>query len=625
MSSVGAPEQGIAAAEADGSVEVERLLPSPADAPDVAADRGGIVTVDVAETALSGAPDDGGAELFVDGWPAGVSASRAAGGAPTRFTLAADAREASLLAAVLAGGYEWTTRPTADRTHHFFNGSVQWNVTTASSIRFFIGGNRGGLRCISGICRDFPAFSGARLEVVDVGRADRSVLALEILGVVLLIALAVFLRVYQLRQMPPGVFVDETNAALDAIRLMEGRPDSPFGTGWFETPTLYAFYLVGLFKLLGTSFVALKAASLIPAILTVVVMYPLARLMFGIPTAFAATFILATSRWHITMSRWGWNEVAPLLFMIVALYFLQRAVRDRRASDFALGGLFIGLGHYTYLASRLVVVTVVLYLLYRLIFERGFFKRNWRGLTIFLLLYLVAFAPLVVTYVRNPFTFGNRSQQVSILNDMQSYYLEQRAPAPKLVGQAMRAVGLPKEISLLPLQESFLRHAEMFHAFGDRNPRHNLPGAPMVDPITGGLLVLGLGFGLLQVLRPNASKTGEPRSFVPGISGGHRYALILLWLVVPLLGGVLSRLDEAPQAYRTLPALGAIALLAGDAAVRSARVFASALAGSERTKGNRWLQAAPAVAIAGLLLWSGTVNYRSVSYTHLTLPTSDLV
>ena len=67
---------------------------------------------------------------------------------------------------VLASGYEWTTRPTADRTHHFFNGSLQWNITTASSVRLFVGGNRGGLRCISGICRDFPAFSGARLEVV---------------------------------------------------------------------------------------------------------------------------------------------------------------------------------------------------------------------------------------------------------------------------------------------------------------------------------------------------------------------------------------------------------------------------------------------------------------------------
>jgi len=67
---------------------------------------------------------------------------------------------------IVAGGYEWTTRPSADATQHYFNGSVQWNITTASSLRVFVGGNRGGLRCISGICRDFPAFSGARLELV---------------------------------------------------------------------------------------------------------------------------------------------------------------------------------------------------------------------------------------------------------------------------------------------------------------------------------------------------------------------------------------------------------------------------------------------------------------------------
>ena len=33
-------------------------------------------------------------------------------------------------------------------------------------IRVFVGGTRGGLKCISGVCRDFPAFTGGRLEVV---------------------------------------------------------------------------------------------------------------------------------------------------------------------------------------------------------------------------------------------------------------------------------------------------------------------------------------------------------------------------------------------------------------------------------------------------------------------------
>lgn len=438
----------------------------------------------------------------------------------------------------------------------------------------------------------------------------RRLLLLELLGVAGLLALAAFLRIYRLQEMPPGIFVDETNAALDALHILEGRADSPFTTGWFETPTLYAFYLVGLFKLLGASFLALKAASLLPAILTVAALYPLARLLFGIPTAFAATFLLAISRWHITMSRWGWNEVAPLLFMILALFFLLRAARDRRASDYALGGLFLGLGHYTYLASRLVALAIALYLLYRLLFERGFARRTWRGLALFLVVYLATVGPLLVTYARNPFTFTNRSQQVSILVDMQAYYSQQRAPAPKVVGQAMRALGLPKEISLLPLQESALRHAEMFLAFGDRNPRHNLPGAPMLDPVTGSLLILALGFALFQVFRPNARRSGDDDDGAPGASGGHRYALLLLWLLVPLLGGILTRLEEAPQAYRTLPVVGAAALLAGDAAVRSARVFGAALAHLGDPKDARWLRALPAVAIAALLVWAGTINYR---------------
>jgi hypothetical protein len=63
-------------------------------------------------------------------------------------------------------GYEWSTRPSPRVNQHYVNGTLQWNITTASSIRVFVGGTRGGLKCISGICRDFPSFTGARLEVV---------------------------------------------------------------------------------------------------------------------------------------------------------------------------------------------------------------------------------------------------------------------------------------------------------------------------------------------------------------------------------------------------------------------------------------------------------------------------
>jgi uncharacterized protein DUF6029 len=67
---------------------------------------------------------------------------------------------------VFTVGYEWSTRPSPQVNQHFVNGAVQWNFTTASSLRLFAGGTRGGLKCISGVCRDFPSFTGAQIELV---------------------------------------------------------------------------------------------------------------------------------------------------------------------------------------------------------------------------------------------------------------------------------------------------------------------------------------------------------------------------------------------------------------------------------------------------------------------------
>ena len=48
---------------------------------------------------------------------------------------------------------------------YYFNGGILYKFTSDSNIRLYAGQNRGGLRCVSGICRVFPAFSGARMEL----------------------------------------------------------------------------------------------------------------------------------------------------------------------------------------------------------------------------------------------------------------------------------------------------------------------------------------------------------------------------------------------------------------------------------------------------------------------------
>jgi hypothetical protein len=64
---------------------------------------------------------------------------------------------------VLSQGFEYTTfigLPT-----YYLNGGVLYRFTSQSNIRLYGGQNRGGLRCVNGICRYFPSFSGVRVEL----------------------------------------------------------------------------------------------------------------------------------------------------------------------------------------------------------------------------------------------------------------------------------------------------------------------------------------------------------------------------------------------------------------------------------------------------------------------------
>jgi hypothetical protein len=46
----------------------------------------------------------------------------------------------------------------------FLAGILTWKATDAVFVRAIVGTQRGGIKCIGGVCRDFPPFSGARLE-----------------------------------------------------------------------------------------------------------------------------------------------------------------------------------------------------------------------------------------------------------------------------------------------------------------------------------------------------------------------------------------------------------------------------------------------------------------------------
>jgi hypothetical protein len=62
-------------------------------------------------------------------------------------------------------GYD-NQNPSAQVRNLFFAGIVTWEAIEALKLSATIGTQRGGIKCISGVCREYPAFAGGRLEMV---------------------------------------------------------------------------------------------------------------------------------------------------------------------------------------------------------------------------------------------------------------------------------------------------------------------------------------------------------------------------------------------------------------------------------------------------------------------------
>ncbi|MBN9160921.1 MAG: hypothetical protein BGO98_49825 [Myxococcales bacterium 68-20] len=64
---------------------------------------------------------------------------------------------------VFSQGFEYTTRP--GNPTYYLNGGLLFRMSSESNVKVLVGQQRGGLKCVNGVCRIFPAFEGARIEL----------------------------------------------------------------------------------------------------------------------------------------------------------------------------------------------------------------------------------------------------------------------------------------------------------------------------------------------------------------------------------------------------------------------------------------------------------------------------
>ena len=163
---------------------------------------------------------------------------------------------------------------------------------------------------------------------------ERQKLLQRLLLVSILLA-AFVLRVYNLENIPNGLFTDEAARGYDAFSIahtgadMFGEYLPLFARGFDDyTPALYTYLTVPLVFLLDLSRFSTRFPAAVIGILTVAVSYQAIRRPFGDIAGLIGAALLAVSPWYVLLSRIGteWNTLGlgPMLTIVLAYRGLQR-------------------------------------------------------------------------------------------------------------------------------------------------------------------------------------------------------------------------------------------------------------------------------------------------------------
>jgi len=372
----------------------------------------------------------------------------------------------------------------------------------------------------------------------------------------IIIAIACFLRLWQLDLTPPGLYPDEAmnaNDALDSIQNKDFKFFYPENNG---REGIFIWIIALSFTVFGPSIWSLKLVSAIFGILTVLGVYLLTKEILSQPIkngplpfdiqkklrkkdkgfnfaqciALLSSFFLAVSFWHINFSRIGFRAIMVPFCLVFGFYFLLKGFRKWKLFDFILAGFFWGLGFHTYISFRMSVLILGLFLVLKFIeyiketkpkyswkwlWNKMYIKGQWWKVDLFILTIFLVGLPLGIYFLQNPADFTGRAAGVSIFNIQNPIY------------------GLGKSIIV---------HLQMFNFYGDGNWRHNFSGSSQLLWIVGIFFLIGL-FLFIKSIIISLKNKNHPLFII--------HSLLLSWFLVMLLPGFLSA-EGIPHALRVI-------------------------------------------------------------------------
>jgi len=361
--------------------------------------------------------------------------------------------------------------------------------------------------------------------------------------VVLIFALALFLRFYQLGSLPPSLTWDEAALGYNAYSLGLDLKDE-FGRflpldylesfGDFKPP-VYTYFSVLPIKVFGLNEFSVRFASALFGSLTILATYFLVKELFRKEKekeflALATSFLLAISPWHLNLSRAAFEANVATFLIVFGIFTFLKGGREK-GFWLVLSLVSFALSLMTFNTARIVVPTLAMFLLVH--FRREIWQKRQAFLVAAFLSFLILLPTLI--FLTTPQS-RLRFQEVNIFSDSgvvktsnQEVVNDNYAWWSKVIHN--RRWGYTR---------SFLSHyfdhfnPQFLLISGDGNPKFS-------SQVVGEFYLIELPFLILGVLFLLRRK---PKF----------YWLLFLWLLVGIIPSATAR--ETPHALRietTLP------------------------------------------------------------------------
>ncbi len=207
----------------------------------------------------------------------------------------------------------------------------------------------------------------------------------------IILAIAIFTRLYKIDTIPHGINVDEAGMAYDAYCLANYGTDrylnhNPvylinFGGG---QSAMYAYIASSFIKIFGFSIITIRFPAFFLGIIAIVLSYFMVKDKLGEKFALGFMLLITICPWHIMSSRWGLdcNLLAPM--SIISMFFLLKA---KNTKGYIIAGIFIGLTLYTYALSYIIIPIFLFLTLIYMLYTREITLKNViiMGIPIFIL------------------------------------------------------------------------------------------------------------------------------------------------------------------------------------------------------------------------------------------------